>query len=87
MIRNTGTGLRKHHSFLGSIVYERSAIMRFALRSTRTTCIGLVMSLGALSLLAQQGTTAPSTPDQTAAVPQLKQSPEKKLQSFEPAAD
>jgi|HubBroStandDraft_6_1064221.scaffolds.fasta_scaffold159342_1 polysaccharide export outer membrane protein len=87
MIRNTGTGLRKHHSFLGSIVYERSANMRFALRSTRTTCIGLVMSLGALSLLAQQGTTAPSAPDQTAAVPQLKQSPEKKLQSFEPAAD
>ena len=58
--------------------------MRFAVRSTRTASIGLALSLGAFSLLAQQGPTAVTAPDQVAATPQLKLSPEKQLKSFEP---
>lgn len=65
--------------------------MRFALRSTRTICLGIVVSLGALPLVAQQGTAATPAPvavsDQAPSTPQLKLSPEKRLQNFEPAVD
>ena len=61
--------------------------MRFAVRSTRAASIGLALSLGAFPLLAQQGPSAVPSPDQVANVPQLKLSPEKQLQNFEPAAD
>ena len=44
------------------------------------------MSL-ALPLIAQQGPAAVPAPDQAPSTPQLKQSPEKQLQNFEPAVD
>jgi polysaccharide biosynthesis/export protein len=65
--------------------------MRFALQLTRTSFIGLVVSLGALPLSAQQGSAAAPAPtpvsEQTANTPQLKLSPEKQLKNFEPAVD
>jgi polysaccharide export outer membrane protein len=62
-------------------------VMRFADWSTRVASIGLVLGLGAFPLLAQQGPSAVPPPDQVAKVPQLKLSPEKQLQNFEPPAD
>src|SRR5271170_2554955 len=61
--------------------------MRFADWSTRAASIGLALSLGSFPLLAQQEPSAVTTPDQVAATPQLKVSPEKQLQNFEPAVD
>ena len=53
--------------------------------------MGLAMSLCALPLVAQQGTAAApaaaSSSDQTPPTPQLKLSPEKQLEKFEPAVD
>jgi polysaccharide export outer membrane protein len=45
------------------------------------------MSLGALSLLAQQSAGAPAAAPDQPPTPQLKLSPEKQLQNFEPAVD
>lgn len=61
--------------------------MRFAVWTTRAASIGLALSLSAFSLLAQQGPTAVTAPDQVAGTPQLKLSPEKQLKNFEPSAD
>lgn len=52
--------------------------------------MGLVLTMGALPLVAQQGAVAapPATADQSApATPQLKLSPEKRLENFQPAVD
>jgi polysaccharide biosynthesis/export protein len=53
--------------------------------------MGLVLTMGALPLVAQQGAAAaapPTTADQSApATPQLKLSPEKRLENFQPAVD
>ncbi|MBV8436656.1 MAG: polysaccharide export protein [Silvibacterium sp.] len=70
--------------------------MRPAFRSKRTAGIALAMSLGALYLVAQQPAGIATTPAQSGAqsqaqdqppTPQLKLSPEKQLQKFEPAID
>ncbi|HZD47499.1 MAG TPA: polysaccharide biosynthesis/export family protein, partial [Silvibacterium sp.] len=61
--------------------------MRFTFRSTRTAGLALAMSLGALSLLAQQSAGAPAAAPDQPSTPQLKLSPEKQLQNFEPAVD
>ena len=61
--------------------------MKFLLCSTRTACIGLAMSLAIPLLAQQQGSATVPAPDQPPSTPQLKVSPEKQLQNFEPAVD
>ncbi len=86
MIRNTGTSLRDSVRPRTLKSQRGLPIMRFLIWSTRTACIGLAMSL-AIPLLAQQGSATVPAPDQAPNTPQLKQSPEKQLQNFEPAVD
>lgn len=87
MIRDTGTSLRDYVRPREVVVAERSAFMRFTVWSTRTACIGLAIGLSTLQLVAQQGAAAAPAADQTPDTPQLKLSPEKQLQNFEPAVD
>jgi polysaccharide biosynthesis/export protein len=61
--------------------------MRFAVRSTRIACMSVALGLIALPLMGQQTPAAVTAPDQPANTPQLKLSPEKQLQNFEPAVD
>src|SRR5277367_3993192 len=86
MIRNTGTSLRDYVRPRTLKSQKGLPFMRFIVSSTRTACIGLAMSL-ALPLLAQQGSATVPAADQAPSTPQLKMSPEKQLQNFEPAVD
>lgn len=101
MIRNTGANPGKRSFDRVIEEPRRGRPMRFTLRSTRTAGIAVAMSIGAIWLPAQQpsATTQPAatatlpaqtggqsqTQSQDPPTPQLKLSPEKQLQNFEPA--
>ena len=96
MIRNAGANLGWPSSARAEEESEKGRTMRFALRSTRAVSVALAISLGALPLVAQQPAGVATTPAQAQAMgagqdqqaaPQLKLSPEKQLQNFEPAID
>jgi polysaccharide biosynthesis/export protein len=96
MIRNTGAIPGEHLSARAIKEPRKGRPMTFAFWSTRTAGIAVAMSLWALTLPAQQPSGVATTPAQAQALgqsqdqpatPQLKLSPEKQLQNFEPAID
>ena len=95
MIENTGVNPGEHSSDRAIQEPRKGRPMTFAFRSIRTAGIAMAMSLAALTVPAQQSAVA-TTPAQAQAMgqsaeqqgtPQLKLSPEKQLQNFEPAAN
>lgn len=94
MIRTTGVVPGDKLSTRANQQTPKGCPMTFAFRSTRKAVITLAISLSALPLVAQQAAGPSASPAQAAAqpqnqpaTPQLKLSPEKQLQKFEPAID